>query len=245
MESSSPDPAKKITVVFCIPGRQFSDKFFMCWTETLSALIKSNKYEIAVSNKYSSQVNFARALCLGANVLAGPDQQPFQGQLDYDVLVWLDSDILFNFPMIENLIESCLKIYPVVSGIYAMEGGKQLCCVENWDLEYYVKNGAFEFMSVEKRIELLEEGREWVKCSYTGMGCMAIRKGIFEDNRLKYPWFFCDLKKLPSTNPSVPYICDGTSEDVSFIRNLIESGIIEFVLVSLKLKFGHEKTMVF
>jgi hypothetical protein len=236
---------KKITVVFCIPGRQFSDKFFMCWTETLSAMIKSNKYEIAVSNKYSSQVNFARAMCLGANVLAGPDQQPFQGQLNYDLLVWLDSDILFNFAMIEALIESCLKIYPVVSGVYAMEGGKQLCCVENWNVEHYMRNGSFEFMSIEKRVELLESGKEWMKCAYTGMGCMAIRKGIFEDSRLKYPWFFCDLKKLPSLNPNVPYICDGTSEDVSFIRNLIESGIIEFVLVSLKLKFGHEKTTVF
>lgn len=236
---------KKIVVVVCIPGKHFSDKFFMAWTEVLSAMIKSNKYEIAVSNKYSSQVNFARALCLGANVLAGPDQKPFQGQLEYDVILWLDSDILFNFPMIENLIDCCLRIYPVVSGVYAMEGGKQLCCVENWDIEHYIKNGSFEFMSVEKRQELLDNGTEWVKCAYTGMGCMAIRKGIFEDSRLKYPWFFCDLKKLPSINPNVPYICDGTSEDVSFIRNLIESGIIEFVLVSLKLKFGHEKTMVF
>lgn len=235
---------KKITVVFCIPGRQFSDKFFMAWTELLSAMIKSNKYEIAVSNKYSSQVNFARALCLGANVLAGPDQKPFHGQLNYDVLVWLDSDILFNFPMIEYLIESCLKIYPVVSGVYAMEGGKHLCCVQDWNVEHFIKHGAFEHMSLEKRIELLDQGKEWVKCAYTGMGCMAIRKGIFEDNRLKYPWFFSDLKKFPSLQQNIPYISDGTSEDVSFIRNLIESGIIEFVLVSLKLKFGHEKTIV-
>ena len=122
------EPEKKITVVFCIPGKQFSDKFLMAWTEVLSGLIKSNKYEIAVSNKYSSQVNFARAMCLGANVLSGPDQKPFQGQLDYDLLVWLDSDILFNLPMIELLIDSCLRLYPVVSGVYTMEGGKELCC---------------------------------------------------------------------------------------------------------------------
>lgn len=240
-----PQQPKKLTVVICVPGRSFSNIFLSCWTKALSIMIKSDKYEVCFSNKYSSQVNFARALCLGSDVLAGPDQKPFQGKLDYDVILWLDSDIVFNFDTLEYLIDNCYYNYPVVSGLYAMEGGTNFACVKDWDLDYFSKNGTFEFLTLEKRDELMNQGVQWIKCAYSGMGCMAIRKGIFEDERLKYPWFFCDLKKLPSLNPEIPYICDGTSEDVSFIRNLIESGIIDGVGVSLKIRLGHEKTKIY
>lgn len=237
--------AKKITVVFCIPGRQFSNTFFMSWNDVLSNMIKSDKYIVAISNKYSSHVNFARAMCLGADVLAGPDQLPFQGKLDYDVLIWLDSDMVFNFKAVEYLIENCLHKYPVVSGAYALDGRKQICCVENWDYEYYAKNGSFEFLTDERRLELFNAGNEWLKCAYSGMGCMAIRKGVIEDPRMKYPWFFCNLKQIHGLETDIPYISDGTSEDVAFIRNLIDNGIIDGVMVSMMVKFGHEKTIVY
>lgn len=235
----------KKTVVFCIPGNKFSNIFLKCWTETIVTLTDSQKYNVYLSNTYSSQVNFARAMCLGADVLAGPEQCPFQNKINYDVIVWLDSDMVFNSTMILELIDSCLTQYPVVSGIYAMQGGEQLCCVKDWDIEHYTKNGSFSFLTVKQGEELIKENNHWINCAYTGMGCMAIRKGIIEDPRLKYPWFFCDLKKLPSPNNEIPYICDGTSEDVSFIRNLIENGIIDGVMVNLKWRFGHEKTCIY
>ena len=34
--------------------------------------------------------------CLGANVLRGPDQVPWDGRLPYDYQLWIDSDIVFN-----------------------------------------------------------------------------------------------------------------------------------------------------
>ena len=241
----SENTESKKTVVFCIPGNKFSNFFLKCWTETMVKLIESQEYNIYLSNAYSSQVNFARAICLGANVLSGPDQVPFQGRINYDVIVWLDSDMVFNSNLIVDLIETCLKQYPVVSGIYALQGGEQLCCVKDWDIDYYAQNGSFRFISFQEGEQLINENNHWVKCAYTGMGCMAIRKGILEDPRLKYPWFFCDLKKLSSPNPEIPYICDGTSEDVSFIRNLIESGIVDGVMVNLKWRFGHEKTCIY
>ena len=51
---------------------------------------------IQISQDYSSMVNFARCKCLGANVLRGPDQEPWDGKLDYDYQLWIDSDIVFN-----------------------------------------------------------------------------------------------------------------------------------------------------
>ncbi len=76
-------------------------------------------------------------------------------------------------------------------------------------------------------------------CAYVGMGCMGIRYGVFEDSRLKYPWFFRNISVISDD------IVDGTSEDVSFIRNMIDAGIIDGVMVDLSLRFGHEKKIVY
>ena len=55
-----------------------------------------NQMSIQISQDYSSMVNFARCKCLGANVLRGPDQFPWDGKLPYDYQLWIDSDIVFN-----------------------------------------------------------------------------------------------------------------------------------------------------
>lgn len=231
---------KKLKVIFCIPGNHFSNKFFISWTQTL--LLLSNKYDIRISNRYSSQVNFARALCLGANVLNGPNQKPFNnGKIPYDVIIWLDSDMVFQPEMIDALIQNGMK-YKIYSGIYAMDGGEKLCCVEHWDEDYYKQNGYFKFLSVEESNKKLKNNKKIVNCAYVGMGCMAIKKGVLEDERFKYPWFFRNITEF---NNNGAIITDGTSEDVSFIRNMIDSGVITHIPVDLSLRFGHEKQIVY
>ena len=49
-------------------------------------------------------VNFARCKCLGANVLRGPDQLPWDGKLEYDWQLWIDSDIVFDTAKFYQLI---------------------------------------------------------------------------------------------------------------------------------------------
>ena len=68
--SSTSTPAKK-TVVFCVPGRTFSNNFLQSWTETLSDLLKSGHFNVLLSNEYSSCVHIARAKCLGLSVDRG------------------------------------------------------------------------------------------------------------------------------------------------------------------------------
>jgi hypothetical protein len=41
-----------------------------------------NGMSIQISQDYSSMVNFARCKCLGANVLRGPKQIPWDGKLE-------------------------------------------------------------------------------------------------------------------------------------------------------------------
>lgn len=244
----SPTPEKKRpVVVVCIPGNTFSGRFLKCWTEALMML--SEHYEVILANAYSSQVNFARTLCLGADVLRGPDQKPFNGEIKYDVIFFLDSDMSFSGPMIHVLIQNCIvNKNKIVSGTYAMEGGQQMACIENWDEEYYVKNGHFKFIDVkdaEERVKSNDPKKYIIRCGYAGMGCMAIPYGIFEDSRFKYPWFFRDITRFHNKGPEGQSIWEGTSEDVSFIRNLVDAGVIDGIYVDLKIRFGHEKTVVF
>lgn len=238
---------KKPVVVLCVPGNTFSGRFLKCWTEALMSL--SDHYELVLTNAYSSQVNFARTLCLGADVIRGSDQKPFNGELKYDVIFFLDSDMVFSGGMIHILIQNCLvNKNKIVSGTYAMEGGQNMACIENWDEEYYVKNGHFQFMDVkdaEERVKTEDPKKYIVRCGYAGMGCMAIPYGILEDDRFKYPWFFRNITKFDNKGPNGQSIWEGTSEDVSFIRNLIDAGVIDGVYVDLKMRFGHEKTTVF
>lgn len=228
---------EKLTIIICIPGNTFSNTFLNCWTNSITTL--SDKYKLILSNGYSSHVNFARAMCLGANVLHGPEQHPFNGKTKYDAIIWLDSDMVFTPFMLDKLIYMTLHKYKVCSGIYAMDGGNQLCCVKDWDMEYYKENGGFEFISVTQGENLINQGQQMMKCAYVGMGCMGIRYGILEDTRFKYPWFFRNIEKIGDN------IVDGSSEDVSFIRNMIDSGVIDGVMVDLSLRFGHEKRVVY
>lgn len=238
-------PAQKTRVVFCLPGRTFSNRFLLSWTQTVVEMANSGKYSFMISQNYSSFVSFARALCLGYDVTRGSKQKPFNSEIPYDVIVWIDSDIVYNYQLVDRLITLCMEKSPVVSGIYAMEGGQAFCAVQKWDQEYYLKNGSFEFLSADAANAYIKEtGSNLMPCVYAGMGFMAIRQGVLEDERLAYPPFHRPLERIPTGREDVAEYVDSTSEDVALMRNLEDAGIIDHVLVDLSLRVGHEKMVV-
>ena len=95
--------AKGKAIVFCLPGRGVSYIFLKNFVQLCFDLVQ-NGSSIQISQDYSSMVNFARCKCLGANVLRGPDQLPWDGKLKYDYQVWIDSDIVFNTEKFYQLI---------------------------------------------------------------------------------------------------------------------------------------------
>ena len=76
------------TVVFCLPGRGVSYTFLKSFVSLCFDLVQSGA-SIQISQDYSSMVNFARCKCLGANVLRGPNQLPWDGKLPYDYQLWI------------------------------------------------------------------------------------------------------------------------------------------------------------
>ena len=63
-----------------------------------------------------------------------------------------------------------------------MQGGEVFATVEDWDKEYFKKNGYFKFLTPED----VSSRKEIFKVSYTGFGWLLVKKGVFES--LDYPW---------------------------------------------------------
>ena len=90
-------------IVFCLPGRGVSYTYLKNFVQLCFDIVQAGG-GIQISQDYSSMVNFARCKCLGANVLRGPDQLPWDGKLEYDWQLWIDSDIVFDTAKFYQLI---------------------------------------------------------------------------------------------------------------------------------------------
>ena len=213
-------------VILALPGRTFSGTFLMNWSQTLMTLTKKG-YDFMVTNEYSSFVSFSRMKTLGLDVLRGADQKPFGGQVEYDVWLTIDSDIVFTPEQVIELLEDT-KTYPVVSGLYRMQDMKHLTCVKEWDVDYFKKNGSFEFMKADE----LEKEDKYISVAYNGMGFFACRREVLE--KMQYPYFSYPLIEIGGMK-------DMCSEDVAFCKNLKDIGFE--VIVNTTLRVGHEKNM--
>lgn len=218
------DP-KPITVIFCLPGRSFSGKFFDSFVDLMGYCYKAG-IQFVISRQYSPVIYYARNLCLGGDVLRGENQIPFDGKIDYTHMMWIDSDIVFKPEHFQALFNHNKDI---VSGIYMMGNGVYFATVEKWDEEYFKKNGTFQFFSLED----MKDRKGLIEVDYTGLGFMLIKRGVFES--LKYPWFQPIFHNIGNCR-------DFSSEDVSFCRMITEKGYK--IYIDPEIRVGHEKGVV-
>jgi hypothetical protein len=218
---------KPKTVIFCLPGPSFSGTFLTYWTEFVLACTQNNIIPI-LNQQYDPVVYYVRNKCLGGDVLRGKKQKPFNGQLHYDYIMWIDSDILFNFINFYQLLKHDLNI---ISGIYAVQGGNNFATVVNWDTDFFMKNGYFEFLAPKD----IEGKKDLIEVAYTGFGFILIKRGVFES--LEYPWFRPVFQKLSDD------IEDFSSEDASFCQIIREKGYKIFI--DPLVRVGHEKKIVY
>ena len=173
-------------VIIALPGDRFSGAFLRNWSNALLYL-QNKGYTVMMVNDYSSFVPFSRMKTLGLDTLRGVNQKPFNGEVDYDVWVTIDSDVIFIPEQLEQLIEDTDK-HPIVSGIYRMLDMKHYAAVKTWNADYFKKHGSFKFL----RLEDLEGAPNYMKVAYNGMGFMAIRREVLE--KMKYPYFHRELQ---------------------------------------------------
>ena len=186
---------------------------------------------IQISQDYSSMVNFARCKVLGANVLKGPDQLPWQGKLEYDYQLWIDSDIVFNLEAFYKLIWMNKDI---AAGWYVTEDGRTTSVAHWLEEDEFEQNGG---VMNHEMVDGIQKRRKPFTCDYTGFGWVMIKKGVFEHPDMKYPWFAPQMQVFESG--AVQDMC---GEDVSFCLEAIKAGFE--IWCDPTIRVGHEKMRI-
>ena len=255
------------TIVFCLPGRGVSYNFLKSFVSLSFDLVQSGA-AIQISQDYSSMVNFARCKCLGANVLRGPNQLPWDGKLNYDYQLWIDSDIVFNTEKFYQLVLNAIpaeaiskeevkqtvknekgedveqtgfklnvdpeKEREIVAGWYCTEDGKTTSVAHWLDEDDFRGNGG---VMNHETIDSITKRKKSFTVDYTGFGWLLIKKGVFESERLPYPWFAPKMQVFESGE-----VQDMCGEDVSFCLDAKEAGFE--IWCDPRIRVGHEKTRI-
>jgi len=216
------------SVVFCLPGRGCSYIFLKNFVQLCFDLVQAGA-SIQISQDYSSMVNFARCKCLGANVLRGPNQKPWDGKLEYDYQLWIDSDIVFDTEKFYRLVFHDKEI---MSGWYCTEDGNTTSVAHWLEEDDFRKNGG---VMNHETLESISKRKKPFTVDYTGFGWVLIKKGVFES--LEYPWFAPKMQTFDSGQ-----VQDMCGEDVSFCLDAKDADYE--IWCDPLIRVGHEKTRI-
>jgi len=212
-------------VIFCLPGKQFSNNYFNSWNATISALNEQG-ISFAYSMTYDPVVYYTRNRILGGQNTLGKIQKPWQGSIVYDKMFWIDSDIVWK-P--EDVLALLASDKPIISGTYLMSNATHFPIVENLDFSVLASVGTFQFMTQPD----VSAKTTPFKVSYTGFGFICIKQGILET--MEYPWF--QPRWISNQN-----FHDFCAEDVGFCWTAQELG--HDIWVDPSIKVGHEKNLI-
>ena len=256
------------TIVFCLPGRGVSYNFLKSFVSLSFDLVQSGA-AIQISQDYSSMVNFARCKCLGANVLRGPNQLPWDGKLNYDYQLWIDSDIVFNTEKFYQLVLNAIPAEAVTK-----EEVTQMVKNDKGE-EVEQKTGIKLNVDPEKEREIVagwyctEDGKttsvaHWLdEDDFRGNGgvmnhetidSISKRKKSFTVDYTGFGWLL--IKKGVFESEGLPYpwfapkmqvfesgeVQDMCGEDVSFCLDAKEAGFE--IWCDPRIRVGHEKTRI-
>jgi hypothetical protein len=191
----------KVNVIIATPGHSMMTTY----VKSLLALTdRLNKEGLtwAWSSEYSSHVADAREMTLNGDSQNNiHEQRPFKGEVEYDTILWIDSDIAFTPDDALKLIKSDKQI---VSGAYLLASG---------EVTAYPKmlGPGYTYEEVKAMDELVQiEG--------CGFGFLAVKQGVFES--LTRPWF---QAAMATTNDGVTFPIMG--EDMSWCQRVRNSGL--------------------
>lgn len=173
-------------IIFCLPGNTFSGIFLQNFV-ILTDWCRNNKIDFQICNYFSSYVTHSRNHLMQGTILRPTIQAPFDGKIEYDYLMWIDSDMVFTPENLKKLIDVAeSKKYKkdyVFSGVYYQTIVDNTTIIEKWiDKEF--TNPKNQLMTTRQQIK---ERKEPFTADAIGWGWVLVRKGFFE--QIPYPWF--------------------------------------------------------
>ena len=214
-------------------------------------------------------VNFARCKCLGANVLRGPDQLPWDGKLEYDWQLWIDSDIVFDTAKFYQLVLNSIPEDAVTKEPVYEKGSLQ-------DGKDFQKLAGYNLVVDPKKTRPIvsgwyctEDGRttsvaHWLEeddfasnggvMNHETLETIQKRKKPFTVDYAGFGWLL--IQKGVFEDKKMPYpwfapkmqvfesgnVQDMCGEDVSFCLDAKEAGYE--IWCDPRIRVGHEKTRV-
>ena len=254
-------------IVFCLPGRGVSYTYLKNFVQLCFDIVQAGG-GIQISQDYSSMVNFARCKCLGANVLRGPNQLPWDGKLPYDYQVWIDSDIVFNtekfYQLVLNAIpESAITKEEVTATVKNEKGEdveqKGLALKIDPEKERHIVAGWYctedgKTTSVAHWLDEDDFRTNGGVMNHETIESISKRKKPFTVDYTGFGWLL--IKNGVFENEGMPYpwfapkmqvfesgeVQDMCGEDVSFCLDAKEAGFE--IWCDPQVRVGHEKTRV-
>ena len=255
-------------IVFCLPGRGVSYTYLKNFVQLCFDIVQAGG-GIQISQDYSSMVNFARCKCLGANVLRGPDQLPWDGKLEYDWQLWIDSDIVFDTAKFYQLVLNSIPEDAVTKEPVYEKGSLQ-------DGKDFQKLAGYNLVVDPKKTRPIvsgwyctEDGRttsvaHWLEeddfasnggvMNHETLETIQKRKKPFTVDYAGFGWLL--IQKGVFEDKKMPYpwfapkmqvfesgnVQDMCGEDVSFCLDAKEAGYE--IWCDPRIRVGHEKTRV-
>jgi hypothetical protein len=173
------------------------------------------------TNGYASHVADAREITLSGtfkNEIA--NSNPLSGQITYDKILWIDSDIAWDPEDVIKLYESDKD---VVSGAYLFASGEVAA------YEKFMGSG-YSFDDIKDKTEIME-------IDGCGFGFVCVKPGIFES--LTRPWFQSAMVKLEQDGKEYEFPVMG--EDISWCMRVKEKGYE--IWLDPTVQVTHHKTM--
>jgi hypothetical protein len=193
-----------VNILIATPGRSMEAEYVRSLVHTISYL---NNVGISCMflNEYSSMVSSAReATTMGERYLDPFNNSPVRGQVTYDKIFWIDSDIGWEITDFMKIYESDKDI---ISGLYFNEKMVPMFSVA-------VEDAATE-------IDRILKSNKEEEIFAAGFGFIAMKQGVFEN--MKRPWFESLFERMTSEDGEkeifIPY-----GEDFAWCKKAQQSG---------------------
>lgn len=208
-----------VNLIIATPGHSVMSAYLKSLLAATRAL-EQKGISWAFSQEYSSHVADAREMTLnGGNENSVTESRPFKGEITYDKILWIDSDIMFT-P--EDVIRAYESPFDVVSGAYTIASGEVVAYKELFGPGY--------------SIDQVKAMKEPIEIFGAGLGFFCVKSGVFE--KLSRPWF----QSVPGTKiiEGEEFTFPIMGEDLSLCKRINDAGFK--IWLDPEIKLIHHKT---
>jgi len=207
-------------VVFCLPGRSFTEGFFESWNNLRSEVSVRGDVQMTMVQIGGSSIVHLRNMIVAHGVSGSKKEKvPFDG-MPYDYMMWIDSDTVFKPDDFYKLLEADKDI---ITGMVPMDMGGRGAL------------GQFNNFSPCKYLNIAAVKPEdsIFEIDFCGFAFLLVKYGVFES--MSYPWFWPEYFMVDGFP-----ICPG--EDTAWCMRAKELGWQIYAHPAVNL--GHQKEVI-